>query len=632
MTSISWTASRTARWLRGSTSRHRGGARSPRPASSQEPRPVARHAGDVRSAAALCHDTAGDVRPSAPQPRGPPRRQARPARPAARRARARRVARPRRRRSCWPARSGSARAMRARLDRKPGDLVVPATRDQLDAPEPYVSRGGHKLAAALDAFGIDPAGATALDVGASTGGFTDVLLQRGARHVYALDVGRGQLAESLRRDPRVDSMERTNARTLTATTPARAGRPRGRSTCRSSRSTRSSAPSPATLAPAAATSSPSSSRSSRPGKGRTDHGVVRDPAIHREVLERVVAAARGARSRHARRHRVADPRPGGQSRVPRPPRAGPGCAEIGDRIAEVTADASTGRRMTVERIGFAYNPTIEAAVELARAGLGLVPGRAASTSGSAQAGDLERLRPRAADHRRARRPRWRRHVPARGAGGRRGRRPAARHQPRQGRLPLEGRGRRSREPSSSRSSPAEYRIDERMALEGRILRGGQRRRGRPHIALNDIVVARGSLARVCRLDVSIDDSHLATFIADGLVVASPTGSHRLLVLGRRPDPRPGQPQPRRDADRRLPVGDPVRRRQPASRSSAAGSSTRTRRSSRSTAARTCRSRSATSSRSRAVERPIRLVEPRAPSRSGTCSATRWSCCRRDGAR
>ena len=106
----------------------------------------------------------------------------------------------------------------ARRDRKPGDLIDPATPVDVVEQEPYVSRGGHKLAAALDAFEIDPAGRIALDVGASTGGFTDVLLQRGAARVYALDVGRGQLAEALRRDPRVVSMERTNARTLTATT------------------------------------------------------------------------------------------------------------------------------------------------------------------------------------------------------------------------------------------------------------------------------------------------------------------------------------------------------------------------------------------------------------------------------
>src|SRR5919198_2273146 len=102
----------------------------------------------------------------------------------------------------------------ARTDRKPGDLVESSTSVSVTEPEPYVSRGGYKLAAALDAFGIDPAGLVCLDVGASTGGFTDVLLQRGARRVYALDVGRGQLAESLRRDARVVSMERFNARDL----------------------------------------------------------------------------------------------------------------------------------------------------------------------------------------------------------------------------------------------------------------------------------------------------------------------------------------------------------------------------------------------------------------------------------
>src|SRR4026209_990764 len=106
----------------------------------------------------------------------------------------------------------------ARRDVKPGDRIPRGTRISIDEPEPYVGRGGYKLAAALDAFGIDPAHKVALDVGASTGGFTDVLLQRGARHVYALDVGRGQLAGSLRGDARVTSMERTNARTLTAGT------------------------------------------------------------------------------------------------------------------------------------------------------------------------------------------------------------------------------------------------------------------------------------------------------------------------------------------------------------------------------------------------------------------------------
>ena len=102
----------------------------------------------------------------------------------------------------------------ARADRKPGELVAADETLALVARPRFVSRGGEKLAAALDAFGVDPRGAVCLDVGASTGGFTDCLLQRGAARVYALDVGRGQLAESLRNDPRVVSLERTHAARL----------------------------------------------------------------------------------------------------------------------------------------------------------------------------------------------------------------------------------------------------------------------------------------------------------------------------------------------------------------------------------------------------------------------------------
>jgi 23S rRNA (cytidine1920-2'-O)/16S rRNA (cytidine1409-2'-O)-methyltransferase len=83
-------------------------------------------------------------------------------------------------------------------------------------PHPYVSRGGIKLAAALDAFGIDPTGAVCLDVGASTGGFTDCLLQRGAARVYAVDVGSGQIDARLRSDPRVILREKVNARFLSS--------------------------------------------------------------------------------------------------------------------------------------------------------------------------------------------------------------------------------------------------------------------------------------------------------------------------------------------------------------------------------------------------------------------------------
>jgi 23S rRNA (cytidine1920-2'-O)/16S rRNA (cytidine1409-2'-O)-methyltransferase len=99
---------------------------------------------------------------------------------------------------------------------KAGAAVAADAAITLDIPDhPYVGRGGLKLAHALDVFGIAPAGRTALDIGASTGGFTDALLQRGARLVVALDVGHGQLDWKLRTDPRVVVLERMNARTLT---------------------------------------------------------------------------------------------------------------------------------------------------------------------------------------------------------------------------------------------------------------------------------------------------------------------------------------------------------------------------------------------------------------------------------
>jgi 23S rRNA (cytidine1920-2'-O)/16S rRNA (cytidine1409-2'-O)-methyltransferase len=99
---------------------------------------------------------------------------------------------------------------------KPGTPVAltAAVRVKNEARPRYVSRGGYKLEAALRAFALDVRGAVALDVGASTGGFTDCLLQHGAARVYAVDVGYGQLAWSLRQDPRVVSLERRNIRTL----------------------------------------------------------------------------------------------------------------------------------------------------------------------------------------------------------------------------------------------------------------------------------------------------------------------------------------------------------------------------------------------------------------------------------
>ena len=97
---------------------------------------------------------------------------------------------------------------------KPGTQVDETAELEVEAPPRFVSRGGEKLAHALDRLGVDPAGRDCIDVGASTGGFTDVLLQRGAARVIALDVGYGQLHDRLRRDPRVIVLERTNARAV----------------------------------------------------------------------------------------------------------------------------------------------------------------------------------------------------------------------------------------------------------------------------------------------------------------------------------------------------------------------------------------------------------------------------------
>lgn len=122
----------------------------------------------------------------------------------------------------FPSREQARRAVMAgtvevdgrRVD-KPGTPVSETARLAVLAPkEPYVSRAGRKLEAALDHFGVDPAGLVCLDVGASTGGFTDCLLFKGASRVYALDVGYGQLDQRLRNDPRVVVMERVNARHL----------------------------------------------------------------------------------------------------------------------------------------------------------------------------------------------------------------------------------------------------------------------------------------------------------------------------------------------------------------------------------------------------------------------------------
>ncbi len=125
-------------------------------------------------------------------------------------------------RGLFPSRERARRAVMAgtvevggqRVDKAGAEVGADAEVTVRGPREPYVSRAGRKLEAALDHFALDPVGWVCLDVGASTGGFTDCLLQRGARRVYAVDVGYGQLDYSLRQDPRVVVMERVNARYL----------------------------------------------------------------------------------------------------------------------------------------------------------------------------------------------------------------------------------------------------------------------------------------------------------------------------------------------------------------------------------------------------------------------------------
>jgi 23S rRNA (cytidine1920-2'-O)/16S rRNA (cytidine1409-2'-O)-methyltransferase len=175
-----------------------------------------------------------------------------------------------------------------RLD-KPGQMLAEDTPLECRGrAHPYVSRGGVKLAHALDHFAIDPAGAIALDIGASTGGFTDVLLRRGAAKVFAVDVGHGQLDWRLRQDARVVVRERCNARHLT-----RAEIPDAPALVVCDASFIGLA----TVLPASLALAAPQARlvalikpQFEVGKGRVGKGgVVRDPALHEEVCARIEA-------------------------------------------------------------------------------------------------------------------------------------------------------------------------------------------------------------------------------------------------------------------------------------------------------------------------------------------------------
>lgn len=175
---------------------------------------------------------------------------------------------------------------------KAGEQLDESIELTVDRPAPYVSRGGEKLAHALDALRVEVAGRDALDVGASTGGFTDVLLQRGAARVIALDVGHGQLHPRIRDDDRVTVLERVNARELTELPFAP-----DLVTCDVSFiSVRSALPPALRFAASGWEALVLVKPQFEAGRADAPKGVVRDPAVHARVLRGTAEAALGWRA------------------------------------------------------------------------------------------------------------------------------------------------------------------------------------------------------------------------------------------------------------------------------------------------------------------------------------------------
>jgi 23S rRNA (cytidine1920-2'-O)/16S rRNA (cytidine1409-2'-O)-methyltransferase len=197
----------------------------------------------------------------------------------------------------FPSRARAQAAIEAGLVRVGGEIVQRASAMiaadaaiEAEQPHPWASRGGVKLEAALDAFGLDPSGLVCLDVGASTGGFTDVLLARGARRVYAVDVGRDQFAPRLRADPRVVLHEGLDARALT---PDLFETPPEAIVCDVSFiSLNLVLPPVLPLAAESAWLAALIKPQFEAGWERLKKGAVKDPAIHREVCAAVAACVR----------------------------------------------------------------------------------------------------------------------------------------------------------------------------------------------------------------------------------------------------------------------------------------------------------------------------------------------------
>jgi len=175
---------------------------------------------------------------------------------------------------------------------KASDKVKPSDEVTLAATDKFVSRGGHKLEHALETFGVEAAGLRAIDLGASTGGFTDCLLQHGAAMVAAVDVGQGQLAWALRNDERVHVMERTNARHLTPASFPQPFEPFDLAVVDCSFiSLRQILPATVDLLPPGGQVVMLVKPQFEAGKAEADkgQGVIRDPQVHRRVLDELRA-------------------------------------------------------------------------------------------------------------------------------------------------------------------------------------------------------------------------------------------------------------------------------------------------------------------------------------------------------
>ena len=184
--------------------------------------------------------------------------------------------------------AGLVRADGALL-RKASDAVAPDATLHAEPAHPWVSRGGVKLVAGLDHFGFDPAGSVCLDIGASTGGFAQVLLARGARRVYAVDVGHGQLHPSLHADPRVVSLERTDIRALDAALLPQ--RPRFAAVDVSFISLKAVLPALERVLDRPAFLTALIKPQFEAGRGALKKGIVRDPAVHQAVCDEIASFA-----------------------------------------------------------------------------------------------------------------------------------------------------------------------------------------------------------------------------------------------------------------------------------------------------------------------------------------------------